>query len=220
MSLSAEVHSSQTGPHENLEALVRRYAGSETRKPIAEHTGKAFAWLAEQLEPGRELIFDSGCGTGESTRQLACRYPQAQVVGIDQSSHRLARGGWRHPGTVRDNRLLLRAELGDLWRLASQAGWRLRAHYLLYPNPWPKPGQLQRRWHAHPAFPSLLALGGELVLRTNWDIYAREFALALEWSLGLTVPVTPIRPESPMTPFERKYQASGHGLFEVRCLLA
>ena len=41
------------------------------------------------LEPRR--IWDLGCGTGDMTRLLARRWPQAEVVGIDQSSEMLAK---------------------------------------------------------------------------------------------------------------------------------
>ena len=42
----------------------------------------AFEALQRELGPNpRGLIFDSGCGTGESTRNLAERHPEARVVG-------------------------------------------------------------------------------------------------------------------------------------------
>jgi len=114
-----------------------------------------------------------------------------------------------------DNALLIRADLADFWRLARQAGWRLDAHFLLYPNPWPKPGHLQRRWHAHPVFPDLLRLGGRLELRSNFRLYLDEFQTALRL-VGVQVgEVVSFRPEFPISPFEAKYSASGHELFRL-----
>ena len=101
--------------------------------------------------------------------------------------------------------------LGD-----DKSAWVLHSHYLLYPNPWPKSGHVQRRWHAHPVFPNLCQLGGEIILRTNWHIYAQEFAQAIcfltdqEWS------VDRVHVEQPITPHERKYLHSGHELYQVR----
>ena len=96
-----------------------------------------------------------------------------------------------------------------------EAGIRPIQHWLLYPNPWPKPAQLARRWHGHPVFPSLLALGGTLILRSNWRIYAEEFALAARLCGAATSAVVSFRPVDPLSPFERKYAASGHELFQV-----
>ena len=81
---------------------------------------------------------------------------------------------------------MLQANLIDFWRLSVQTEWRLQKHYLLYPNPWPKKKHLQRRWHGHPVFPSILELGGELELRTNWKIYADEFNQAVNLLLTKT----------------------------------
>jgi len=112
--------------------------------------------------------------------------------------------------------LLLRARVADIWRLLEKAGIRLARHYLLYPNPWPKPRHLGRRWHAHPVFPSLLALGGRLEIRTNWRIYAEEFARALALYGVEADEVVSFRPDdAPLSPFERKYAASGHELFRI-----
>jgi tRNA G46 methylase TrmB len=144
---------------------------------VPEHTREAFARVAADARvDGRPLVFDSGCGTGLAARALALARPEALVVAIDRSAERLARRTVVH---WPDNVLRVRAELGAFWRLAAEAGWRLDAHLLLHPNPWPKPAQLRRRWHAHPAFAALLALGGALVVRSNWQVYAEEFALAL-----------------------------------------
>lgn len=38
-----------------------------------------------------------------------------------------------------------------------------------------------------PTFPLLLAFGGELVLRSNWDIYCLEFKRAVESVIDETV---------------------------------
>ena len=62
------------------------------------------------------LIIDSCCGTGDSTRNLAGRFPEALVVGVDKSAHRLA----RHQPGDRQNYALVRADVNDFWRLANR----------------------------------------------------------------------------------------------------
>ena len=61
---------------------------------------------------------------------------------------------------LKDNAILLRAELSDFFSLvAYQSDWIVHSHYLLYPNPYPKSKHLKRRWHGHPIFPVMLAIG-------------------------------------------------------------
>jgi tRNA G46 methylase TrmB len=160
-------------------------------------------------------VLDSGCGTGASTRRLAALHPGCVVIGVDRSAHRLARGAGQNFPLREGHCLWLRAELGTFWRLAREAGWRLRHHYLLYPNPWPKPGHLGRRWHAHPAFSDLLALGGRLEMRCNWRVYAEEFAHAAVWLTGQPVAVEELGGGDPLSPFEAKYSVSGHSRYRV-----
>jgi len=92
-------------------------------------------------------------------------------------------------------------------------GIQLDRHFLLYPNPWPKIGHLSRRWHGHAVFPDLLALGGTLELRTNWRIYADEFAWAVARVSGCDAAVAAYETDAPLTPFERKYRDSGQTLW-------
>lgn len=214
--LSRTVLSNQAGVHPRLDAIVRRHLVTVFRKPPAAYSIDAFARLRERAVDAPALVLDSACGTGESTVALARRHPDALVVGVDQSLERLARGGRKLAATLPTNALLLRADVTDLWALMRQAGLRVRYHYLLYPNPWPKAEHVQRRWSGHPRLPDLLALGGQVELRTNWQVYACEFsrALALAGHASQMAP-WPAAPDGALTPFERKYAASGHSLWRL-----
>jgi tRNA (guanine-N7-)-methyltransferase len=214
---SRRVTSAQSGPHADLERTVRRHLAAGFAKPLGEAALAAYdVFFAKWLARGRPaLVFDSGCGVGESTRQLALRHRDALVVGIDKSGDRLAR---QKPEPWPDNALLLRADVVDFWRLAHAAGLRLERHYVLYPNPWPKVGHLQRRWHGHAVFPTLLALGGRLELRSNWPVYVDEFvrAAAIAGAPGESETIAAAELTAPLTPFERKYSASGQVLYRAR----
>lgn len=207
--------SSQSTIHQNLEATVRKHLASDFKKPYADHNLAAFenAFTAIQQHNG-PIIFDSFCGVGESTATLASAHPDALLIGIDKSLHRLNKHQ-QHYQSSSDNYLLVRADVDDFWRLATDNNIRLSHHYLLYPNPWPKPAQLKLRIHGSPLFKSLLSLGGHLELRSNWQIYCEEFQTSLELA-GRTAQLSEFSPEKCMTPFERKFLDSGHPLW--RCL--
>ncbi|MDN3524512.1 SAM-dependent methyltransferase [Halomonas sabkhae] len=211
---SRSIHSNQSGPHQDLARRVERSLQHAWRKPVADHTREAFAratdWLADR--PRCPLMLDAGCGVGLSTRRLAYAHPDCAVVGVDRSGDRLSRDHGEPP----DNALLLRADLVDFWRLALAAGWQPRQHYLLYPNPYPKSVHLKMRWHGHPVFPVIPALGGRLELRSNWALYVEEFALALHQATGIQAAVEAFDPgETPLTPFENKYRRSGQTLWRL-----
>jgi tRNA G46 methylase TrmB len=222
--LSRKVHSSQHGIHPSLEATVRKHCRTKFLRPIASHTARAFeefdsAWRRAGSMP---LVLDAGCGTGESSMHLALQRTECFVVGIDRSQHRLdkstheAEKGFENESVehLPQNCLLLRADIVDFLLLACQHGIEFEQIYFLYPNPYPKPTHLQRRWHAHPVFPLLHKLTSSLELRTNWEIYAREFAQAGSM-VGWSVIVDEYTPQQILTPFERKYHHSGHILWRL-----
>ena len=160
------------------------------------------------------VVLDSICGTGQSTIILAEIHADALVIGIDKSRHRLDRRT-----ATPDNCLLLQAHCEAIWRHLVAREQNLLAHYLLYPNPWPKPGHLSRRVHGHPAFPLLLALGGGLELRSNWQLYVEEFGVALHL-LNQPSCVAVVPTDTPaLTLFEHKYRESGHQLWSVTATL-
>ena len=202
---SRVIQSNQNGLHEQLDEVVLKHLKHRFQKPYQTHTLAAFRkcekWVEQQ---GKPIIFDSCCGVGESTYHLAKRHPEAIVLGMDKSAVRLA----KHPQDVAENYQLLQVNLNDFWRLAVEAKWTLSHHYLLYPNPWPKSKHLQRRWHGSAVFPSILQLGGTLELRSNWFTYINEFARALELA-GQESKVQTFSSDLAITPFERKYWASG-----------
>ena len=215
---SGLVDSSQTGVHPHLEKHLGRHLETQWLEPFHLPTVEVYRQLKETgvFSEGRPIILDSGCGTGKSTQRLAGLWPRHIVIGVDRSHVRLSKSGVSSSFYRNDNCILLRAELTTFWRLMAKDGHSPERHFLLYPNPSPKPGHLVRRWHGHPVFPHLLCLGGEIELRCNWEIYALEFARAVNYVSGATIKIEKIRPENGISPFEQKYLERGQPLFLVR----
>ncbi len=211
------IASAQDGPHADLPALLQRHLAHPFRKPILDYNREALAAaLAAHaaFNPQAPLILDAGCGVGWSTLRIAADFPEHFVIGVDQSSDRILRG---KPLPVPENAVLIRADLIDFWRLLAEHGITLARHYNLYPNPWPKIGHLARRWQGHAVFPVWRELGGIVECRSNWRIYIEEMAWALGVLSSQPVAAEPYATDDPMTPFEKKYLASGHELW--RCMV-
>lgn len=218
---SRRITDAQEGIHPNLEKIVKKHLQYKNKKPVAQHTQESFDQIKPLIEKAiaeaKPLIFDSCCGTAMSTAILAEENPSAFVIGIDRSASRL---GKEYNNTLPKNAKLVQADCADFWSLARKEGWKLSKHSILYPNPYPKSKHLKRRWHGHPAFPDLLALGGEIELRTNWKIYAEEFFTAINIanpSLGEKAVFEEFTPATALTLFEKKYQESGQKLY--RCMV-
>jgi len=212
---SSLVRSDQVQVHPRLAEVVARHLHQTFRRTPSEAGRRAFDNIVECLRRA-PFVLDAGCGTGTSTFVLALRHPDRIVLGVDKSAARLAAGLRRiEAGEAPRNARLLRCDLVDFWQLAAAAGLRCEHQYLLYPNPWPKPDQFKRRWHAHPVLRDILKLGGSIEMCTNWGVYADEFA-AVFGMIGRSVEHAPlIVAADPLTLFERKYAASGHALWRV-----
>jgi tRNA G46 methylase TrmB len=214
---SSPVNSNQENrPHRRLQEIVARHLAQPFLKPVTAYNQAAFnfsmdAWHVAGKPP---LILDAGCGVGLSTYHLAIRFPDHFVIGVDQSAHRLSRiPDWN--GRLPENCVRIRADLTDYWRLLHATGIATARQYLLYPNPWPKAAHVRRRWHAHPVFPVMAMIGGIFECRSNWPVYIEECASALTAVGAVNIEYGRYAPSEIMTPFERKYLASGHEVW--RC---
>jgi len=220
---SKAIVTNQTGIHEKLEVIVEKHFSHPFQKPYQSHTKQAFddinkfvqAFLVDK--PEGEIILDSCCGVGQSTRLLAKRYPEALVIGVDKSSSRIERnveGFTEDDGYQAQNYHLVRADLNDFYRLVKAANWPVKKHYILYPNPWPKSKHIQRRWHGSAVFPTLISIGEQIILRSNWLLYLEEFQLAADIA-GLIGNIMKVNDDESLTPFEAKYQASGQQCWQL-----
>lgn len=216
------IRSNQTGLHDNIATVWQRRGDAVFQRPISKHTAAAFDELKADMLKADQLIFDSCCGTGESSLRVGEWFPDALVIGIDKSADRLQRGRKTGEGAEpykrQGNVIWVRADVIDFWRLAAQGGLCLHYHSIFYPNPYPKPEQLNKRWYAHPVFPTLLALGGDLEVRSNWAPYIADFAATLSQfsckpKIGVEDVITPV------SAFEKKYTEANMSAYRLRCSL-
>lgn len=222
---SKAIITNQTGIHEKLNEVVAKHLSHPFRKPYQPHTQQAFQEMDTlvqaflQTNPTGEVILDACCGVGQSSRILAQQNPQALVIGVDKSAHRINRnveGFTEENGYSAENYHLVRADLNDFYRLVKAANWPVSKHYILYPNPWPKSKHLQRRWHGSAVFPQMTNIGDTLILRSNWRLYLEEFKqAATQMALHGELSQVNVAVEEALTPFEAKYLASGQVCWQL-----
>jgi tRNA G46 methylase TrmB len=213
---SSVVTSNQTGVHKDLESTIKKHLTHRYKKPYRPFSIDLFHRLDEiQKSINKPIILDSGCGTGESSVKLSELSPDALIIGIDKSEKRLDKLTTNNSVYHKNNLILARADVVDLWRMIKESNWNIKKHYLLYPNPWPKKDQLKRRWQGHPVLPEMISLCDQIELRTNWKIYAEEFKQALEFVTREKVLIETLDVNDFISPFEKKYSESGHELYKV-----
>lgn len=118
------------------------------------------------------------------------------------------------PSNLANNLFLVRADVIDFWRLALEHNWSIDKHYVLYPNPWPKKRQIKRRFHGHPVFFDMIRLAKYIELRSNWQIYAEEFAIALSVVAHQKIAAEEIKVvQHYFSPFEKNMPKAGTGFF-------
>lgn len=210
---SRKIISNQGDVHPNLESILSRYSSSQYLAPISELSLRTFELIYNLVEDSdKPIIMDSGCGTGDSTVSLAKLFPDHLVIGLDKSKHRLSKVDQKYKAS---NAIFLRANLPDIWRLFEEYDMRVAFHFLLYQNPWPKKHHLKRRWHAHPSFSSLLNISDQVVMRTNWELYAKEFCLAVKTLKNYEIKYSRVINRSPLSAFEAKFFASNLNCYEA-----
>jgi tRNA (guanine-N7-)-methyltransferase len=211
------VVSNQDSVHRRLTSLIERHRLSAYRRPASSIGAEVCQDVQSELvRTGRELILDFCCGVGESTQQLSLQYPHSFVVGLEKSELR-SRAAVKLVAPLDEHSRVYRVNYVDFLQHAVRAGVRCSVQYWLYPNPWPKSEHLSRRWYAHPSFQWIVALGGVLEYRTNWEIGAQECATTFAY-LGYPPSIQEellIELEDTITPFERKFLLSGHRLWRV-----
>lgn len=216
---SKVIVTNQPGLHEKLTEIVAKHIEHPSQKPIQAHTQQAFDEINAIVQAfDGDIILDSCCGVGQSTRLLAKSNPNALVIGVDKSAHRINRNVDEvcldNGQGIVENYHLVRADLNDFYRLVVAANWPVTQHFILYPNPWPKAKHIQRRWHGSAVFPQIIAVGDEIILRSNWQLYLQEFQVAAGIA-GFVGSISQVSDKQPLTPFEAKYRASGQTCWQL-----
>ena len=211
---SPRILTNQTGPHPKLKQSPVGASTYMACYPVSLNVLEICQKIKkEQDKSDWSLLLDSGCGTGDSTINIAKSYPDYLVIGIDKSSKRLNQAQQKIKS---ENVRFITANLVEFWIGLKLVNASIAANFILYPNPWPKQKHLKKRWHAHPVMPLLPVISKYIELRTNWRIYAEEFCNSLTKLTGAVMAVERINPNNPISAFEEKYVESNHDLFRLR----
>ena len=159
------------------------------------------------------LLLDLGCGAGLNVIRTAAAKPDTGLVAIERTRNRFRglQSRLRHHDLPN---VFAVGQDARLWLPANLNQPVVEHIFLLYPNPYPKESQANKRWHRQPLMALLLQLltrDGHLEVASNESWFLDECRAYMTGFWGLQLKAdTLIEPSAePRTHFERKYQRLG-----------
>jgi tRNA G46 methylase TrmB len=165
-------------------------------------------------DPSKPLDLELGCGAGWFAIQSAVSHPEREYIAIEHAALRFSKFWGRFERHGRPCNLYPVRAHAVYWVHHYLPLESVDRVFLLYPNPYPKEAQKNKRWYAMPFFPELvkrLKVGGQLWLATNELFYADGFEAACEkWKLQSVEKAT-LRGDKAVarTHFEKKFLEAG-----------
>ena len=176
--------------------------------------------LARAFGRSNPKVLEIGSGMGETTAAIAAAWPEHDFLAVEVHA----------PGIAGLLRLVDRQGLSnvrvvrhDAVEVVQQmiAPGALAAVHVFFPDPWPKKRHHKRRL-LQPAFvhalAERLAPGGYLHAATDWQDYATEILATFHAEpllLNIAREFAPRPAYRPLTKFERRGLARGHGVWDV-----
>jgi tRNA (guanine-N7-)-methyltransferase len=175
---------------------------------------------ADFIVPDLPLDIEIGCGVGLHPIIYQAKHPKRCLVALEHTKEKFDKFYRRFINHDSPSNLLPIHANGISWVSQQLPKNSVDQFFFLYPNPNPKPGDLNKRWYAMPFMEKVLEVlkpGGKLTLATNEKFYKDE---AIDyfinyWKLEL-IEVLQLSSEfKARTHFEKKYLERGEACFNL-----
>lgn len=125
-------------------------------------------WIQKHFGNDHPLILELGCGRGEYTLALACRYRTHNVVGVDRKGARLWKGARKALEEGIHNAAFIRIKIEDIFECLGAT--QVEEIWIPFPDPLPKRRQAKHRLISPPfldSYRAALSEGGRIHLKTD-----------------------------------------------------
>ncbi len=166
------------------------------------------------------LVLEIGFGMGDATAQIAAAQPERDFLGIEVHPPGVGALLQRIESAALANVRIVQHDAVDVLTNMIAPG-SLAAVHIYFPDPWHKVKHHKRRLIQTPflaLLASRIAAGGYLHLATDWEPYAAQMleVLSAEPALANSVEGYAPRPgHRPLTKFEKRGLARGHGVWDL-----
>lgn len=176
-------------------------------------------WREERAKYS-QLVIEIGAGQGLHAIQYAESHPDTLYIAIERTQTKFARMASRLEHHPHIQNLLLLNQDAIPWISSNIGPAEVDAYFILYPNPYPKAGQANKRWHYMPFMDYLIETlkpRGSVTMATNIESYYREACVEFERREDVNVTSTGEVPTDfkGRTHFERKYLERGETCYEL-----
>ena len=183
----------------------------KTIRPFKAFSEKSSFQQTITLPKSKHLAIEIGCGVGYHPISYAQKNPASFLIAIEKTAAKFAKFNRRYENHSKPQNLLPVHSNAVNWIAENIAPNQIDHYFILYPNPYPKLGQQNKRWHAMPFMSYLIKTlkpKGRLTLATNISSYKEEAVdfMTNQWSLDL-VECQKVH-NSSRTHFEKKYLES------------
>ena len=166
------------------------------------------------------LDVEIGCGVGLHPIQHHLKNPHRFLVALEHTREKFNKFHRRFVSHASPENLLPVHANGISWVSQQLPNESVDRFYFLYPNPNPKPGDLNKRWYAMPFMHKVLEVlkpHGEIILATNEKFYHDE---AIEyfkevWKLIIKEDKVLEKDFAFRTHFEKKYLDRGEDCYNL-----
>lgn len=156
-----------------------------------------------------------GCGAGLHPIRRALRHPEIPLLAFERTKLKFRSFQSRIESHKPKNLFALNRD-ATCWLPHNMGPRSVSEYFFLYPNPYPKESQANKRWHRSPFFHFVLetlAPGGHIHFASNETFYIEEcksYSLNL-WKLELISEFSPRLDMEyrPVSHFEKKYLQRG-----------
>ena len=185
---------------------MRSFQNIWTPTPLDEQSWR------KQLSAGQKITIEIGAGAGLHAIQFAQSNPDQLLIAIERTKIKAAAMQQRIQHHPHINNIY--AVYGDAieWICRHCQPEEISAFYILYPNPYPKEKQANKRFFNMPFMAHLIDMlkpGGTITLATNIESYYHEAKQLGQtvWGLSLISDHLIDKNQKPRTHFEKKYLA-------------
>lgn len=174
--------------------------------------------------PDCDFDIEIGCGVGLHPILYGKKHPNKTLIAIEHTAEKFEKFLRRYQNNQAPKSIIPVHANAISWISHKVPSQRVSNFILLYPNPYPKLRDLNKRWHAMPFMAKIidcLKPGGSIQLVTNCQFYALEAKQYFEefWNLDL-VSFSELKEEEASrmeyrTHFEQKYLSRGQTCFDL-----
>lgn len=159
---------------------------------------------------GKPICIEIGCGVGLHPILYSKKYPENFLVAIEHTKNKFEKFERRFQNNGSPSNLLPIHGNAINWINDNLTSHSVYEYFLLYPNPSPKAGDLNKRWYAMPFMGVIidtLVKGGRITIASNETFYIEEAKnyMTKNWNLKLLNESKILEQETYRTHFEKKY---------------